>query len=289
MLRVECFVALLVFGFIVLLLSGFGVGWGPQGRRRSFQLLTSRFGGAYQSGGVFRRPSVRFRYGPTWVSITAGPKRGTYKTTQAHLQWPDAKTDVRVETRSPWARSLSGHDMSGVPVGDEDFTRRYQVMGHRVEEVRRLLSDGVRWQINKLCQTLDCPYVSFSIRNGRMIVESPAQLRRNEDLEQFTQLCLELFDQAMLTRSEGIEFLGRSDEAQPIEDPICQICGEEIRAEMVFCRRCRTPHHLDCWQYNGCCSTYGCRETRYVVPTVARAIAPRSDDHDRASDTLSAD
>ena len=232
---------------------------------------------------------MRFRYGPTWASITPGPKRGNHRTTQAHLQWPDAKTDVRVETRSPWARGVLGSGMPGIPVGDEEFDRRYQVSGHTADDVKRLLSDGVRWQINKLCQLFDCPYVSFSIRNGRMIIESPAVLRRNEELEQYTQACLELFDQAMLTRSEGIEFLGSNDEAQPIEDPICQICGEEIRCEMVFCRRCRTPHHLDCWQYNGCCSTYGCRETRYVVPTVARPVVPRSTDQDTASNTPSAD
>ncbi len=286
----ECFVALVMFGFIVILLSGAGLGLGPRGRRRCFQMLTSRFGGAYQGGGIFRRPSVRFRYGPTWATITSGPKRGNYKTTQAHLQWPDAKTDVRVETRSPWARSVLEGGMPGIAVGDEEFDRPVSSFRTaRPTTCKRLLSDGVRWQINKLCQIFDCPYVSFSIRNGRMIVESPATLRRNEELEQFTQACLELFDQAMLTRSEGIEFLGSNDEAQPIEDPICQICGEEIRSEMVFCRRCRTPHHLDCWQYNGCCSTYGCRETRYIVPTVAHPVVPRHADQDTATNSPSAD
>ncbi len=280
----ECFVALLVFGFIVILISGAGLGLGPQGRRRSFQMLVPRFGGAYQTGGLFRRPSVRFRYGPTWVTITEGSKRGSQRTTQANLQWPDAKTDVRVETRSQWARSTLGNDMPGIRVGDEQFEKQYFTSGQPAEDVRRLLSDGVRWQLNKLNMFLECWHVTFSIRHGRMIIESPAAIRRNEDLEQFTQLCLELFDQAMLTRSEGIEFVGHSDEAQPIEDPICQICGEEISRDMVFCRRCRTPHHLDCWQYNGCCSTYGCRESRYIVPTVARPASPQDDEPRRRPD-----
>ncbi len=247
----------------------------------------ARFGGVYQGGSIFRRPSVRFRYGPTWVTITSGSKRGAHKTTQANVQWPDAKTDLRVETRSPWARGL-GHEMPGIRIEDEEFDRRFYVSGQPTSDVRRLLSDGVRWQITRLGQLLDAPYCSISIRHGRMVVETLALLHRNEDLEQFTQLCLELFDQAMLTRSEGIEFLGHSDEGQPIDDPICQICGEAITSEMVFCRRCRTPHHLDCWQYNGCCSTYGCRETRYVVPTVARPIFARPTPPDQASDKPSA-
>jgi hypothetical protein len=98
-------------------------------------------------------------------------------------------------------------------------------------------------------------------------------------------LCLELFDQAMLTRSEGIEFVGSSHEAQLIEDPICQVCGEVVAADMVFCRRCRTPHHLDCWQYNGSCSIYGCRETRYAVPTVARPVEETESQHKQEDPT----
>ena len=32
----------------------------------------------------------------------------------------------------------------------------------------------------------------------------------------------------------------------------------------VFSTACGTPHHLDCWQYAGECSTYGCQERRTV-------------------------
>ncbi len=275
----ECFVALLIFAFIAILVSGLGLGLGPQNPGRAYQSLVRRFGGTFQRGGILRRPSVRFRYGPTWVTISPGPNRGHQKTTQAHLYWPDARTDLRVESLATWNRSTLSDIPGDIEVGDEQFDHRFRVSGSRPNDVRRLLSDGVRWQINKLCQFFDHPFISVAVRNGRMIIEKPVAFRRGEDLEEFAQLCLELFDQAMLTRSEGIEFLGRSDEAQPIEDPVCQICGEEITSDMVFCRRCRTPHHLDCWQYNGACSTYGCRETRYAVPTLAQRVSrPDSDD-----------
>ncbi len=268
----ECFVALLIFGIIVALASGLGMGLSPRGSGRAYQALTRRFGGSYQRSRLFRQPRARFRYGPTWVTIAPGPNRGQTQTTQAQLQWPDGRTDARVDTKA----TFNGAPRSGVTpdilVGDHEFDRRYHVAGGQEEDVKQLLSDGVRWQIGKLCQFFDCPFLSISIRNGRMIIEKPAQFRRDEDLEQFTQLCLELFDQAMLTRSEGIEFTGNIDEAQPIEDPICQICGEEIFNDMVFCCRCQTPHHLDCWQYAGSCSIYGCRETRFAVPAVAQPL-----------------
>jgi hypothetical protein len=45
----------------------------------------------------------------------------------------------------------------------------------------------------------------------------------------------------------------------------CQICGAALEGMLVRCARCSTPHHQDCWQYTGTCSTYGCGEKSYVA------------------------
>lgn len=42
----------------------------------------------------------------------------------------------------------------------------------------------------------------------------------------------------------------------------CQVCGAAMQERVVFCAKCKTPHHEECWYYNGSCSTYGCREIR---------------------------
>ena len=44
----------------------------------------------------------------------------------------------------------------------------------------------------------------------------------------------------------------------------CQVCGSEMERWIVLCTKCRTPHHEECWTYNGACSTYGCREIRFT-------------------------
>lgn len=44
----------------------------------------------------------------------------------------------------------------------------------------------------------------------------------------------------------------------------CQVCGDPLYEPIVWCRKCHTPHHEDCWYYNRWCSTYGCGE-RYAV------------------------
>jgi len=43
----------------------------------------------------------------------------------------------------------------------------------------------------------------------------------------------------------------------------CQVCLEKMESRVVYCAKCRTPHHEECWSYMGMCSTYGCREIRF--------------------------
>lgn len=44
----------------------------------------------------------------------------------------------------------------------------------------------------------------------------------------------------------------------------CEVCGETMANRVVYCAKCRTPHHEECWSYVGQCSTYGCREIRFT-------------------------
>jgi len=78
-------------------------------------------------------------------------------------------------------------------------------------------------------------------------------------------LSAQLFEAMRVGHEEGVTFI--APEKSPVsEEKICQICGEQITKEIVYCRSCKTPHHLDCWKYYGACSTYACGATRYVVP-----------------------
>ncbi|HYF45075.1 MAG TPA: RING finger protein [Acidimicrobiales bacterium] len=38
----------------------------------------------------------------------------------------------------------------------------------------------------------------------------------------------------------------------------CPVCGSPLHGEVTHCRKCRTPHHPECWRYAGGCSTYAC-------------------------------
>ena len=84
-----------------------------------------------------------------------------------------------------------------------------------------------------------------------------------QDLLDFTQCALELFDQMMLHKAEGVEFL-HQNQAAVIEDFRCPICSDDVMHEMVVCRRCKTPHCAECWEYNGKCATFACMEERCI-------------------------
>ncbi len=42
-------------------------------------------------------------------------------------------------------------------------------------------------------------------------------------------------------------------------EKVCQVCGAALSLRsLVYCAKCNTPHHEDCWHYTQCCSTFGC-------------------------------
>jgi len=44
----------------------------------------------------------------------------------------------------------------------------------------------------------------------------------------------------------------------------CLVCGTALAERRVACADCATPHHRECWEFAGGCSTYACGGTRFV-------------------------
>ena len=62
-----------------------------------------------------------------------------------------------------------------------------------------------------------------------------------------------------LPDSEGIHFEGQEPSALP-PAKTCPVCGDELKGRIIVaCGSCDARHHQDCWEFNGSCSTYGCR------------------------------
>ncbi len=248
--------------------SSFGSG----GRQRAYQQLATRYRGQFQRGSWTKNPAVRFRYRDVAVLLGAyqrgGPTGGPM--TQVRFPWPDTVLFLEIVPQGIRQPTLARPDALPVDVGDEAFDSAYRVRTQDAEAARRLLTPAVQWQVQKLRQLLDRSACKVQWNQGSLLIQKETLIGNRDVLDEFVRLCLEFYDQAMLTCCDGIEFAD-DGMAQPVADAKCQVCGELIVEELVFCRRCKTPHHRDCWQYNGCCTTFGCGEKQFLVPGQAES------------------
>jgi hypothetical protein len=264
---VAVFLLIVVGLFVTVGMIGERV-YGRTRRRRMFRDLAKRFAGAYDAGGLFSRPAMRLRYGETWAVVTqnnaGGPLPGL--SWQVRIAWPhnNVRCEIFAVTNPRVLRDMR-HAWPVIQLDNSDFCQRYVVTGMDEPVVRALLTAGVQWQIDCLRKQIPDERLYVLIRDGQLIIQKPWQRSRIEDSVTFIQAALELYDQCMLAKASGIEFLN-TDEAQSLDQVECKVCGEAIASNLVFCRRCKTPHHQECWQYVGLCSVYGCRETVYLVP-----------------------
>ena len=271
---VECFP---VFIFVLIAIAFAVIASNLQSRatalNAAYSRLAQHYGGFVRPAGWFDCPSATFTVNGIVVSVSvfaSGDRRAKYYS-QVHLEWPDPTLRVEISPRSFWGRVGWVIGVRDIEIGSPQFDDDYVILGGDPQAVRNLLTFAVQHQINLLRRFLGNGEVYVSFSGGRILVKKQAILRDFESLRRLVEMSLELHAQALLTQSAGIEF---DDDAvaQPVESPVCQVCGDVIEANMVVCRRCQTPHHLDCWQYFGRCSTYGCGETRSHAPRMAAPL-----------------
>ncbi|MDP6554785.1 MAG: RING finger protein [Pirellulaceae bacterium] len=235
----------------------------------TYQRVARSLGGHSVPGGVMGRPTLRFSYagGQAVVDIySTGGKHAKYYT-QLHLGWPDAH--LRCEVCPQRVISVVGKflGMQDIQIGSPEFDPLYLISGNSEEAIRRLLSKEVQLAIGELRRFLGNDDICISICGGLLLIKKRTLIRDDYSLKRFVRLGIKLHDAASGTNAEGIDFVnaGQRDAVLSLASAICQICGDDITIDAVFCRNCKTPHHRDCWQYYGSCSTYGCGQTKFLV------------------------
>src|SRR5437868_6142820 len=50
----------------------------------------------------------------------------------------------------------------------------------------------------------------------------------------------------------------------------CPYCQSKIKndAEVIVCTECKIPHHKECYEFNGGCTTYGCKNNPHTSENV---------------------
>jgi hypothetical protein len=193
---------------------------------------------------------------------------------EAQLWWGRGLTAVMVDLRGVSPGVLLIHPNSGfsggtgllgpdLEVGDHAFDAAYVVKARPEELAARLFTVERRPPLISTMlrlrrfrrATFDLGAQSLAVRVGQSLEDVGDLLELCRTAEAFAELVLELSAAGPAIRWGEATESGGGD---------CQVCGTALEGDVVRCAACRTPHHRDCWTYVGECSTYACRETRFV-------------------------
>ncbi len=225
--------------------------------KKLFQQLASRYGGNV----VNRfRPKMWFRYGSTMGVVNRARHPIHKEQTVLTVSWPDKK--FRFDIGTPDSSIRENRHCEKLDSEEVGFTHSLNVRTNDLDEFAEMFNHGVRWKVDQLVDLLNVQSLQVSLANGKLKINKPGRIREFQQLDDVVRLSLELYDQMLLSKSEGIEFVDDA-EAKILGDVKCPICSEDVIDDMVICIRCKTPHCRDCWQYNGHCATFACNETRY--------------------------
>jgi hypothetical protein len=242
----------LILGFLAaggILVLGFVWPRRPDARRRRmWEAVTTRLGGKlFLKEGDYR---VRFRWhgldavlseGDLAALEIAGDRWGSF---EIELVPRVLKHDVRLASAEFDETTLDGFALASPDLaGAREFL---------TAPVRQILADLRLVGEEGLGS-------APRVRIGKGFHVQAKVWRSAESLGRFALLCLQLAQHALVfsRRAGGIDFLEGAGQAGE-----CQVCGAALEGTLVSCSRCATPHHRDCWDYVGRCSTYGCGGTR---------------------------
>ena len=95
----------------------------------------------------------------------------------------------------------------------------------------------------------------IDLSRERLCVQVDECLSSLESLRRLVQTAKELTEFLLDMESLGSILWGDSPEPS---GGLCPVCGSLMETGIVRCSSCRTPHHRECWNYIGACSTYAC-------------------------------
>lgn len=230
---------------------------------RAVAFVSKRLRGTFEPGGFLTRPSLRFSVQgrEALLEFYAGSENSPACT----------RVEIDVRGRSPGAMRIlqEGFGQSflkmfgaqDIQVGDRDFDALYVVKATPESlagavfnpERRSRVVATVRSLRNFSDPTVDLTREKLAVQVRQYLIDEKSMMRLVQCATEFLGYVTDA------NPSEGVQWIAQS--AGPGGQ--CQVCGTEMKDGVVFCAKCRTPHHQECWAYMGSCSTYGCRETQH--------------------------
>lgn len=253
--------------------------WHDLGERRfhdletSFAAFADRVGGHLVKGKFTGSPRVIYHHRGTRVMLSvhdtelsasefqpSTTRLSTRLTFKVPRTWP-LRLELFPENEAVDLKLLKIYD---IEIGVPEFDTRYVLKANDAEFLKEFLDEPTRKAVDDLYGMLPFVSVYLSLNRERLVVSKPSLIHDVPLLLDFARTTSRLYDRIefFLDKISGLEVVV----AAPGEDEsaVCTVCGADIVDRRVDCRRCATPLHRECWDYNGKCAVFGCGETRYT-------------------------
>jgi hypothetical protein len=158
------------------------------------------------------------------------------------------------------SRFFGSHDLK---IGHPEFDRIWNITARPDSLAQRIFTSERRDQvIDSVLRIGALPTPSIEITRETLIVRADGLLRREPEILAMAQTAIDFVGYVFnLGPEEGIAWV-TGGEAEP---GICPVCAYALTDGVIFCDKCRTPQHEECWKYIGQCSTYACKGRRFVA------------------------
>ena len=143
-----------------------------------------------------------------------------------------------------------------IRIGDRTFDALYVVKARPESLAHALFREDRRPRVIEAVRAIGMwinPLIDLS--RERLCVQVGELLSSLESLRRLVHAASDLTGFLLDVDPSGSIFWQVSTE---LSGGLCPVCGSLMKASLVRCATCRTPHHRECWDYVGSCSTYAC-------------------------------
>jgi hypothetical protein len=220
-----------------------------------------RLGGTVAPTEGLELPTLRF-------VVEGRPAVIEYQWGELHLTW----VKVSLARRSPGVCRILRQNLApatakfrgvlDVRIGDTKFDREWTISARPESFVGRIFLEERREQVMASVRRIErFAAPSIEITRDTLIVRVNGLMRREDDLMDLAQTAIDFVGYVFrLGPEEGISWVASTD-----GDPgLCPVCATALAEGVIFCDKCKTPQHEECWVYVGQCSTYACKGKRFV-------------------------
>jgi hypothetical protein len=220
-----------------------------------------QLGGKFAVGEGFELSSLHFTVEgrPAHVEYEPGEPSSTRVRVSLARRSPGVFRIFRDPSTRAQARFSGSPDLK---IGHAEFDRVWYITARPESLARRIFTEDRREQvIESVLRIGALPVPSIEITRDTLTVRSDGLLRRESDILAMARTAMDFVGYVFrLGPEEGIAWVAGGE-----TDPgLCPVCASVLAEAVIFCDKCKTPQHEECWVYVGQCSTYACKGKRFV-------------------------